>query len=99
MSKPYSFKSEPWLSFDKASDSIMTDDFVHDKLFTAKLASSAAKGTVNVKGSVAKKGTSVRASEEVKFWFPAWNRGGTLYVKSKGQDLKVHYDDGTRIWN
>ena len=98
MSKPNSFKAEPWASLDKNSDSIFTDDFVHDKLVTVKVSQVASKGTVNLKGAVSKKGEKLQASEEIKLWFPAWNRGGSLYFKSKGNDVKLQYDDGNRNW-
>ena len=31
-------------------------------------------------------------------WFPIWKRGGTLYFKSVGGLLRLHYDDGIHIW-
>ncbi len=36
MSKPTSINIEPWTGFTNQSYSIIGDDFVHDKLFTAK---------------------------------------------------------------
>lgn len=32
-------------------------------------------------------------------WFPAWSRGGTLYFKSVGGLLRLHYDDGLHVWD
>lgn len=38
MSKPESIKIDPWTDFPRYSNGIFGDDFVHDKLFVAKLA-------------------------------------------------------------
>ena len=100
MSKPFSTRSQPWTSFDKQSYNIFTDDFVHEKLLTVKASQNSTRGTINLKGSVSKKGDSYKTGSEIKLWFPVWKaRSGSLFFKSKDNNLKVHYDDGLHTIN
>lgn len=52
MSKPESIKNDPWTEWPKQAYSIITDDFVHDKLFTTKINAKGAKSVVNLKVNV-----------------------------------------------
>jgi len=52
MSKPESIRVEPWSDFPKQSYSILTDDFPHEKLYTAKVNSKGDRSTVNIKAVV-----------------------------------------------
>lgn len=97
MSKPFSFRTEPWTSFDKQSYSIFTDDFVHEKLLTVKVSQKPGRGTINLKESAERKGDAYKTSGEIKVWFPIWNsRSGHLYFRAKNNEIKVHYDDGLK---
>lgn len=99
MAKPFSFRTEPWVSLDKCADSIFSDDFVHDKLLTVKTTHISTKGTANLKATLSQSGDEFKVAEEIKLWFPVWSRGGSLYFKSKGKDLKILYDDGVSAWS
>lgn len=52
MSKPESIKIEPWTDFPRQPYSIITDDFVHDKLATVKVNSKGDRSNVNIKASI-----------------------------------------------
>ena len=52
MSKPESFKIDPWTEFPKQSYSFITDDFVHDKLTTLKVNSKGDKSALNFKANL-----------------------------------------------
>ena len=52
MSKPESVKIDPWTEFPKQSYSLVTDDFVHDKLLTVKVNSKGEKSTFNFKANL-----------------------------------------------
>lgn len=58
MSKPFSAQNEPWLTFSKQSYNIFTDDFVHDKLFSVKLAQNSNRTSFNAKIELKNKGDS-----------------------------------------
>lgn len=97
MSKPFSVRTEPWSSFDKQSYSIFTDDFVHEKLLTVKVNQKPLGGTINLKNQITKKENTYKSSGEIKLWFPVWNtRSGHFYFRSRGEDFKIHYDDGLK---
>ncbi len=97
MSKPFSIRTEPWTSFDKQSYFIFTDDFVHEKLLTVKVNQKPGKATINLKNQLAKKDDKLKASGEIKLWFPIWNsRNGYLYFRSRNDQFKLHYDDGLK---
>lgn len=95
MSKPHSFKCEPWTAFPRDSYSIITDDFIHEKLLTVKVASKTEKGTINLKNQVVAQGDNYKSSGEIKFWFPVWQTG-TIYFKSINKEFKLHYDNGVK---
>ena len=76
MSKPHSFKTEPWSAFNRQSFSIINDDFFYSKPLTVKAALKSEKGNFNIKGSYDKK----EVKEEVKVWFPLPNNK-TLYFR------------------
>lgn len=100
MSKPQSIKIEPWTSFSKKSYSIFSDDFVHEKLLTVKVNEKPSRGSVNLKQQLVKKGDNFKTSGEIKLWFPIWNsRLGSLYFRSKNNEIKLHYDDGVKGWS
>lgn len=101
MSKPFSIRTEPWASFDRQSYAIVTDDFVHDKLLTVKVVQKPLKGGLNLKSQVTKKGDVYRASSQIKLWLPILDsRNGTLYFRSRQDEIKIHYDDNlTEIKN
>jgi len=52
MSKPESIKIDPWTDFPRQPYTLLTDDFVHDKLFTLKVNAKGDRSTVNVKSNV-----------------------------------------------
>jgi hypothetical protein len=56
MPKARSYKNEPFSGFEKQSFSVLKDDFVHEKLLTVKANVESAKGGVNLKESLNKKG-------------------------------------------
>ena len=94
MSKPFSIRTEPWASFDQQSYNIVSDDFVHDKILTVKVNHKPLRGTLNLKNQIAKKGETYKTLNEIKIWFPILaSRNGTLYFRSKNDDIKIHYDD------
>ena len=104
MSKPESIKIEPWTDFPRQAYSIITDDFVHDKLACVKVNAKGERSTANIKASVnVDKGTT-SLSDEVKLWFQLPG-GKSIYSKLKSSNyVKVHYDNGrTRLmdkdWN
>ena len=55
MSKPYSLQGKVWTSLEEQSFKILTEDFVHDKLFTVKVNQKSSKGNIKLKNQVAKK--------------------------------------------
>jgi hypothetical protein len=106
MSKPESIKVDPWTDFPRQPYSFLTDDFVHDKLFVAKVNAKGEKSTVNIKASVseekaksadAKSARSV--SDEAKLWFNL-PEGRSLYAKVKSNNyVKLQLDNGvTEHW-
>lgn len=100
MTKPFSVRSEPWTSFDKQSYNIFTDDFVHEKLLTVKANQSSTRGTINLKGQVARKGDSYKTGSEIKLWFPIQKLSArSLFFKSKDDKIKVQYDNGLETIN
>ena len=100
MSKPESVKIDPWTDFPRQSYSFITDDFVHDKIFTWKLNAKGAKSTVNFKANIKSDKTGFKLSDEVKFWFDL-PQGRSFYSKIKSTDyLKLHFDNGIfEQWN
>lgn len=52
MLKPESIKIDPWTDFPRQPYTLLTDDFVHDKLFTLKVNAKGDRSTVNVKSNV-----------------------------------------------
>ena len=95
MSKPNSFKVEPWTAFPRDSYSILTDDFVHEKLLTVKVAAKANKGTINLKNQIVAKSDNYQSSGQIKAWFPIW-KNGVFYLKSVNKQIKFHYDHGVK---
>ena len=73
MPKSYSFRSEPWTSFSKESDSIFNEDFVKDKLFTFKTTHNPSLGIVKFKEMISTVNKSYKLNEELKIWFPFKN--------------------------
>ena len=51
---------------------------------------------MELKASVTQKEEKFLTSEEVKLWFPISDKGANLCFRSKGNELKLHYDHGTR---
>jgi len=103
MSKPESIKVEPWTDFPRQAYSIVSDDFVHDKLGTVKLNAKGTRSTINIKAALSgDKGYAV--SDEVKLWF-SFAESSSIYAKVKSNNyLKLHYDHGItkqfgRNWN
>lgn len=94
MSKPESVKIDPWTEFPRQSFSLLTDDFVHDKLFTLKVNSKGEKSTVNFKANVKGEKGAFKLSDEIKFWFNLPG-GRSFYSKVKsGDSMKLHFDNG-----
>lgn len=100
MSKPESIKIDPWTDFPRYSYSIISDDFVHDKLATVKVNSKGDKSTFNVKLNVKSDKAGSSVSDELKFWF-SLPGGRSLFSKIKSSNyLKLHYDHGiVEQWN
>ena len=95
MLKPESIKIDPWTDFPRADYSLLTDDFVHDKLATVKVNSKGLKSTFNVKASVKSDKAGYSLSDEVKFWFALPKAGRSLFAKIKSNNyLKLHFDNG-----
>ena len=90
MSKPESIKIEPWTDFPRFPFSFISDDFVHDKLYTAKVNAKGGRSTLNLKASL---GGDKTISEEVKLWFDLAG-GRSLYTKLKNNYLRVQLDNG-----
>lgn len=99
MSKPESIKIEPWTDFPRQPYTIIADDFVHDKLFVAKINTKSEKSTVNVKATISAEKDKHTVSDELKVWF-SLPEGRSLYSKIKSNNyLKVHLDNGvTEQW-
>lgn len=100
MSKPESIKVDPWTDFPRQSDSIITDDFCHDKLATLKVNAKGSRSTANIKASIAQGKSGFEVNDELKFWFQV-SEGKNIFAKLKSKNyVKLHYDHGvTRIWN
>lgn len=49
MSKPESIKIEPWVDFPRQPYSIISDDFVHDKLASVKINAKGENSSANLK--------------------------------------------------
>lgn len=49
MSKPESVKIDPWVDFPRQPYSLITDDFVHDKLASVKINAKGEKSSANLK--------------------------------------------------
>lgn len=98
MSKPHSFRVEPWSAFPKDTYSIILDDFVHEKLLCVKINSFRPHGNVSLRNQVVSKKDNYNSSEEIKLWFPLW-KDGTLYFQSTPKELKLHYDNGIIKYN
>ena len=76
----------------------MTDDFCHEKAFTAKVTAKTARSIIKIKESVTQKKSGLQLADEVKLWFDLPN-AGSLYTKVKSSDyIKVHYDHGLRYY-
>lgn len=90
MSKPESIKIEPWTDFPRLPYTFISDDFVHDKLYTAKVNAKGGRSTVNLKASLSADKT---LSEEVKLWFDLAG-GRSIYSKLKNNYLRVQLDNG-----
>lgn len=94
MQFPFSFRNEPWASFDKQSYAIFTDDFVHDKIFTTKFHYARERWwNVKLTESITRKDASYRIGTDVKMSIPLWD-DAYLCFRSKGEGFKVHYDHG-----
>ena len=52
MFKPESIKIDPWTDWPRQSYSLITDDFVHDKLATFKVNARGVKSNVNLKANI-----------------------------------------------
>lgn len=77
----------------------MTDDFCHDKFFVIKPTLKTTRSVIKIKETINHKKGQYNLTDEVKLWFDL-PRGGSLYGKWKSNDyLKVHYDDGVRVYN
>ena len=100
MSKPESIKIDPWTEWPKLPYSIITDDFVHDKLLTWKVNSKGSKSTLNFKANIKQDKGALKLSDEIKYWF-ALPEGRSFYSKVKSSDyLKLHFDNGIiERWN
>lgn len=99
MSKPESIKIEPWTDFPRLPYTFISDDFVHEKLFVAKVNAKGVSSTVNLKASVSEDKTSKSVSDEAKLWFDL-PKGRSLYAKIKSSSyLKLQLDNGvTEHW-
>lgn len=98
--EPFSTKSEPFTEWYRQPYSFVTDDFCHEKQFTAKVAASTGRSVIKIKETVAdSKGKSgVQVADEVKLWFDLPSQG-SLYAKVKSTDyIKVQYDHGLRSY-
>ncbi len=94
--EPFSTKSEPFTEWYRQPYSFVTDDFCHDKQFTAKVNATTPKSVIKIKESVTEKNGSVHVGDEVKLWFDLPTHG-SLFAKVKSTDyIKVQYDHGLR---
>ena len=93
MSKPESIKIDPWYGFPQQTYSLLTDNFVHEKFFVAKVNAKAANSTANVKATFSKKDKALNISDEVKVWFNLAD-GKSIFAKSASDHIKVQYDHG-----
>lgn len=104
MSKPESIKIDPWTDFPRLPYTFVNDDFVHDKLFVAKVNAKGPKSTVNLKASVSSDKASRTVSDEVKLWFDLPS-SRSLYAKIKSSNyVRLQLDNGIteyggRRWN
>lgn len=98
MSKARSYKTEPFISFEKQSYSVMKDDFVHEKLLTVKTNIQSTNGGVNLKESLSTKGEALTSTGESKLWFYLKNNG-SLYTKVLPNAITLAYDHGIQVIN
>lgn len=95
---PFSFRNEPWASFDKQSYNIFTDDFVHDKLFKTKVIFTPYRTwRVDVTESITTKDAGYRSGTDIKMAVPLWDNASICF-RSKGDHFKVQYDHGLTEW-
>ena len=99
MSKPESIKIDPWTDFPKQPYSFLTDDFVHEKVFVAKVNAKGPKSTVNLKASFNSDKVGLSVVDETKLWFDLPN-SRSLYAKIKSSNyVRVQLDNGvTEHW-
>ena len=72
---------------------MLYDDYAHDKLFSIKIHQNSSKGTLKLKNHIGWKENALKGSGEIKLWVPFWETR-TLYLKSKDNEVKIHYDHG-----
>lgn len=95
---------DPWTDFPRLAYTFVFDDFVHDKLFVAKVNAKGVKSTVNLKASISHDKGGLSTSDEAKLWFDL-PQGRSLFAKIKSSNyLKVLLDNGVteqwgRKWN
>lgn len=78
----------------------MTEDFCHEKSFTAKVTATTNRSTLKLKESIVnnKEKTGAQFVDEVKLWFDLPSRG-SLFTKVKSTNyIKVQYDHGLRSY-
>ena len=103
--KPPSIAHEPWTSFGSLENRIFIDDFCHEKELTVKAQAATYNGaTIKLKAATniekADRGHNIKLKEEVKVWFPLFNRvSSALHFRATNNDSRVHYDHGLINWS
>lgn len=91
--KPESIKVEPWADLPRQPYSLFTDDFVHEDIGVLKVNAKSSRGAVNIKQKLSCESGKYSVADDVKIWFGLKGQR-TLYTRTKGKALKVHFDNG-----
>lgn len=95
MFTPHSVLKDKWTSIDGYASKIFADDFCHENHLVWKLNSVSTRlASLKFKEKLNYASGELRASDELKYWFPIDNSTKFLYVKATNDYAKLHADLG-----